>query len=71
MAQVQQFVEEFNAHGQLPAKIIRVEIPHWNPPNVDTYRTIVGFQAMPDDAVVGQVLVGLHVQHGGNAELLA
>ena len=48
VALAQQFVQNFDAFGQLTAQVIGIEIPHRNPPNFDAYFTVVGFQAMPD-----------------------
>ncbi len=59
----QQFIQDFDALGQLAAKVIRVEIPHWNTTKLDTYLIVVEFQTTPDDTVVGHVLMGLDVQH--------
>src|SRR5208282_2819976 len=70
VALTQQFVQNFDAFGQLTAKIAGIEILDLNPPNLDARFTIVGHQAMPIHAPIGHVVVGLHVEHGGDAEVL-
>ncbi len=66
---LQKFIQNSDTLGEAFPEMIGIEVPHRNSANLDARISIMSCQTIPVDSPVGEVLVRLDIQDGGNAQL--